>query len=167
MGQRTLFQWPVRIYYEDTDAGGIVFYANYLKFFERARTEWLRSGGIDQSRLASSDGALFVVARTALDYHCPARLDQVLTLSVAIEKAGRASVDFIQQAWRNQDASDGRTATGAIPTGATAILVATGRIRVACVGAQDLRPRALPPAVLTFIRRSSLNLQPDATNVDV
>ena len=68
------FVWPIRVYYEDTDAGGIVFYANYLKFFERARTEWLRACGVDQRKLAEESGALFVVRSTALDYRAPARL---------------------------------------------------------------------------------------------
>src|SRR5258708_2301014 len=86
------FDWPLRVYYEDTDAGGIVFYANYLKFFERARTEWLRACGIDQRTLAESDGVLFVVKRTALDYSAPARLDDLIHVVSRIERLGRASV---------------------------------------------------------------------------
>src|SRR6476469_4645766 len=93
-----LFQWPVRVYYEDTDTGGIVFYANYLKFFERARTEWLRAGGFNQSALAEAFGIIFVVMQTAVDYHAPARLDNELKLSVRVEKCGRASVEFFQEA---------------------------------------------------------------------
>jgi acyl-CoA thioester hydrolase len=139
-----VFQWPVRVYYEDTDTGGIVFYANYLKFFERARTEWLRSGGFDQSVLAESQGIMFVVMQTAVDYHSPAKLDNELKLSVQVEKLGRASVEFLQQAWR-VDAEAGSAAT----------LLATGRIKVACVDKQHLRPCALPPAMLEFIRRAS------------
>ena len=73
------FTWPIRVYYEDTDAGGIVFYANYLKFFERARTEWLRACGVDQNRLVDEAGAIFVVRSTAVDYRAPARLDDVST----------------------------------------------------------------------------------------
>ena len=69
------FSWPIRVYWEDTDAGGIVFYANYLKFFERARTEWLRSLGIEQQRLKEASGGMFVVAETTLKYLHPARLD--------------------------------------------------------------------------------------------
>ena len=75
------FIWPVRVYYEDTDAGGIVFYANYLKFFERARTEWLRACGIDQRQLADDTDAIFVVRSTSLDYRAPARLDDTLAIT--------------------------------------------------------------------------------------
>lgn len=84
------FTWPVRVYYEDTDAGGIVFYANYLKFFERARTEWLRACGIDQQRVADETGAIFIVRSTALDYRAPARLDDMLTITSRIGRIGRA-----------------------------------------------------------------------------
>ena len=133
-----VFQWPIRVYYEDTDTGGIVFYANYLKFFERARTEWLRSGGFDQSALAASEDVMFVVKQTSVDYHAPATLDNELTLSVQVEKCGRASVEFLQEAWGQGDSAP--------------MLLATGRIKVACVDQRTLRPRALPPALLAFIR---------------
>lgn len=136
-----VFQWPVRVYYEDTDTGGIVFYANYLKFFERARTEWLRSGGFDQSALAESEGIMFVVMHTAVDYHSPAKLDNELKLSVQVEKLGRASVEFLQHA-RRAGAEAGKPCT----------LLATGRIKVACVDRHSLRPKALPLAMVTFIR---------------
>jgi acyl-CoA thioester hydrolase len=128
------FSWQVRVYYEDTDAGGIVFYANYLKFFERARTEWLRACGVDQRRLAEQTGAIFVVRQTALDYRAPARLDDVVTIVSTIEKLGRASVDFMQEAWREQT------------------LLATGTIRVACVDAKTLRPSAMPAHVHAALR---------------
>src|SRR5579863_7801883 len=88
------FTWPIRVYYEDTDAGGIVFYANYLKFFERARTEWLRACGVDQNRLADEADAIFIVRSTAVDYRAPARLDDVVKVVSRIERLGRASVDF-------------------------------------------------------------------------
>jgi acyl-CoA thioester hydrolase len=84
------FTWPIRVYYEDTDAGGIVFYANYLKYFERARTEWLRACGVDQARLADETGAMFIVRSTALDFRAPARLDDVVTVISRIERLGRA-----------------------------------------------------------------------------
>jgi acyl-CoA thioester hydrolase len=129
------FTWPIRVYYEDTDAGGIVFYANYLKFFERARTEWLRACGIEQSRLARETGTLFIVSSTALDYRSPARLDDMLTIVSRIERIGRASVDFVQEAWR-----DGTMLT-------------TGTVRVGCVDATALRPTAIAPAVLAALRR--------------
>ncbi|MFX1736076.1 tol-pal system-associated acyl-CoA thioesterase [Paraburkholderia sp. A1RI_3L] len=134
-GTGTGFMWPIRVYYEDTDAGGIVFYANYLKFFERARTEWLRACGVDQHRLAEEAGALFIVRSTAVDYRAPARLDDVITTLSRIERIGRASVDFAQEAWRD----------GA--------LLATGNIRVGCVDGATLRPAAIPPRVLDALRR--------------
>jgi acyl-CoA thioester hydrolase len=124
----SVFTWPIRIYYEDTDAGGIVFYANYLKFFERARTEWLRACGVDQHELAQQDGAIFVVKSATIDYHAPARLDDVLNLTLSIEKLGRASVHFEQQA-RCGD-----------------VLLCSAQVKVGCVDAATLRPRSLPPA---------------------
>ena len=129
------FTWPVRVYYEDTDAGGIVFYANYLKFFERARTEWLRACGIEQDRLAEETGALFIVRSTAVDYRAPARLDDLIKIVSHPERIGRASVDFSQEAWR-----DGT-------------LLATGTIRVGCVDRVALRPAAIPASVLAALRR--------------
>ena len=129
------FEWPIRVYYEDTDAGGIVFYANYLKFFERARTEWLRACGIDQQRLADSNGVLFVVRCTSVEYSSPARLDDVIRVVSRIERLGRASVDFHQEAWR-----DG-------------VLLASGDIRVASVDRASIRPAAIPDAVLDGLKR--------------
>lgn len=125
----SVFTWPIRVYYEDTDAGGIVFYANYLKFFERARTEWLRAVGIGQEQLKREAGLMFVVASTHADYHAPARLDDELKLTLSIEKVGRASVLFNQQAWRGEQ------------------LLTSAVVRVGCVDAVELRPRSLPPAV--------------------
>src|SRR3954464_8102232 len=94
------FNWPVRVYYEDTDTGGVVFYANYLKFFERARTEWLRAAGVSQQALSDRHRVMFVVKSTAVDYHAPAKLDDQLQLTVTVERLGKASVQFVQQAWR-------------------------------------------------------------------
>src|SRR5438309_8209461 len=92
MSSAAEFNWTVRVYYEDTDTGGIVFYANYLKFFERARTEWLRAAGVGQQALSQEMGMMFVVRSTALDYHAPARLDDELSISVIVERLGAASV---------------------------------------------------------------------------
>lgn len=131
------FTWQLRVYYEDTDAGGIVFYANYLKFFERARTEWLRACGISQQNLSESHGTMFVVKSTAVDYHAPAKLDDELIVSVVVEKLGRASVQFSQSAWRV-------TAQGPA-------LLATGKIKVGCVNISTLRPEAIPAEVLARI----------------
>ena len=99
---QTPFQFPIRIYWEDTDAGGIVFYANYLKFFERARTEWLRALGIEQHALKTEVGGMFVVSETSLKYHRPAQLDDLLTVTAELAQAGRASLTLRQQAWREQ-----------------------------------------------------------------
>lgn len=128
------FNWQVRIYYEDTDAGGIVFYANYLKFFERARTEWLRATGVNQQHLAEQDQAIFVVKHASIDYQAPAKLDDVLDLTLSIEKMGHASIQFRQQAWR----------------GGT--LLARAHVKVGCVDSRTLRPRSLPPETAAKMR---------------
>jgi acyl-CoA thioester hydrolase len=128
------FTWTVRVYYEDTDAGGIVFYANYLKFFERARTEWLRAAGVDQQALIERDGAAFVVKHASIDYHAPARLDDELTLTLRIEKLGRASVQFAQQAWKGE------------------LLLVEAQVKVGCVDIATVRPRSLPGDVADKMR---------------
>ncbi|NHZ37932.1 MULTISPECIES: tol-pal system-associated acyl-CoA thioesterase [Massilia] len=130
----SVFSWPVRVYYEDTDAGGIVFYANYLKFFERARTEWLRAANVGQQALRDEHGAIFVVKNASIDYHAPARLDDALNLTLSIEKLGRASVQFLQQAWHGD------------------VLLASATVKVGCVDAVTLRPRALPDATAAKMR---------------
>lgn len=137
MEQNADFIWPVRVYYEDTDTGGVVFYANYLKFFERARTEWLRNCGINQQSLVEQQRVMFVVKSTAVDYHAPAKLDDELKLSVIVERLGRASVHFFQEAWRMQ--------------GDDAQRLATGRIKVGCVDCDTFRPVPIPDEVMTRI----------------
>jgi acyl-CoA thioester hydrolase len=129
----SVFTWTVRVYYEDTDAGGIVYYANYLKFFERARTEWLRALDIDQHALAGQQDAMFVVKSASVDYHAPAKLDDVITLTLGIEKLGRASIQFVQQA------------------SCGAALLASARVKVGCVD-RAVRPRPLPDAVADKMR---------------
>jgi acyl-CoA thioester hydrolase len=133
------FSWPVRVYYEDTDTGGVVFYANYLKFFERARTEWLRSAGIGQQALSETHRVMFVVKSTAVDYHAPAKLDDELKLTVVVERLGRASVEFVQEALRVDDTQSPRA-------------LATGRIRVGCVDTKSFRPCPIPDDVLERIK---------------
>ena len=128
-----VFTWNVRVYYEDTDAGGIVYYANYLKFFERARTEWLRAIDVGQHALLQEHDAMFVVKSVSADYHAPARLDDVLKLTLSIEKLGRASLVFVQQTWRDE------------------LLLNTARVKIACVDSA-LRPRAVPPQVAARMR---------------
>jgi acyl-CoA thioester hydrolase len=133
------FIWPIRVYYEDTDAGGVVFYANYLKFFERARTEWLRAAGIGQDALAKEHGVLFVVKSATVDYHAPAKLDDELKLSTVVERLGRASVQFVQSAWRQVDNDR--------------ILLASARVKVGCIGNSDLRPASIPAKVFEQLQR--------------
>jgi acyl-CoA thioester hydrolase len=133
-----VFTWNVRVYYEDTDAGGVVFYANYLKFFERARTEWLRTAGVNQLSLAESQNVMFVVKSSAVDYHAPAKLDDELELSVIVERLGRASVDFRQEAWRLD--------------GGKRRLLASARIKVACVDTARFRPSPIPDGVFNLIK---------------
>lgn len=129
-----VFTWIVRVYYEDTDAGGIVYYANYLKFFERARTEWLRSLDLHQQTLVETHGAMFVVKRASVDYHAPAKLDDEITLTLSIEKLGRASVEFLQLAHRGPH------------------LLATGRVKVGCVDSAGVRPLPMPAEVAERMR---------------
>ena len=128
------FRHTLRVYWEDTDAGGVVFYANYLKFFERARTEWLRSLGFSQERLRTDTGAMFVVADTSVRYLSPARLDDLVEVTVVPQDVGRVSMSLHQQAWR----------TG----GPAPVLLAEGEIRIGCVDAGTFAPRRIPTAIL-------------------
>lgn len=130
----SVFDWTVRVYYEDTDAGGIVFYANYLKFFERARTEWLRAAGIGQQELLDQQGIAFVVKNANIDYVAPARLDDVVRVATTIDKLGRASIQFFQQAFRGDQ------------------LLASASVKVGCVDAATMRPRPLPAPVAAKMR---------------
>lgn len=129
------YSHPVRVYWEDTDAGGVVFYANYLKFFERARTEWLRSLGFSQQQLLQTEGVLFVVGDAALRCLRPARLDDRLDVTVQIADTGRATLRILQQAWRADE------------------LLAEGEIRIGCVrrDAGDFRPCRIPAAIVDAI----------------
>jgi acyl-CoA thioester hydrolase len=128
-----MFTWPVRVYWEDTDAGGIVFYANYLKFFERARTEWLRSLGVSQSSVKDSTGGIFVVSETSVRYRAPAKLDDELLVTAQLEAAGRASLIIAQQARRGET------------------LLCEGTIRIGWVDAATLRPGRIPAAILEVL----------------
>ena len=136
------FEFPVRIYWEDTDAGGIVFYANYLKFFERARTEWLRSLGIGQQALRESDGGIFVVSETAIKYHRPARLDDQLVVTARLLEAGRASITLVQQALSKTEQT---------PAG-SALVHCEGTIRIGWVDAATLRPARMPSHILEVLK---------------
>ena len=132
------FRWPVRVYWEDTDAGGIVFYANYLKFFERARTEWLRSLGIQQHALKEESGGMFVVSETQIKYFSPARLDDLLEVTARTAEAGRASLVLAQQAWLTLDGERK--------------LLAEGTIRIGWVDSITLKPGRIPAAILEALQ---------------
>ncbi|MFM1948019.1 MAG: Acyl-CoA thioester hydrolase YbgC [Pseudomonadota bacterium] len=132
------FVFPVRIYWEDTDAGGIVFYANYLKFFERARTEWLRSLGIQQHSLKEESGGMFVVSETQIKYFSPARLDDLLEVTARTAEAGRASLVLAQQAWLTLDGERK--------------LLAEGTIRIGWVDSQTMKPGRIPAAILEALQ---------------
>ena len=125
MNVRSEFSWPVRVYYEDTDSGGVVYYANYLKFMERARTEWLRNLGYDQVEL-KGEGLIFAVRRAELDYLKPAYLDDLLRVESQVSECGRVSIDFEQNIHREGD------------------VLCRGRIRIVSLHAKTFRPRALP-----------------------
>ena len=140
---QTPFQFPIRIYWEDTDAGGIVFYANYLKFFERARTEWLRALGIEQQALKTEVGGMFVVSETSLKYHRPAQLDDLLTVTAELAQAGRATLTLRQQAWRQ--ISDEQS--GPAPQ-----LLAEGTIRIGWVDSSTLKPGRIPATILKALQ---------------
>jgi acyl-CoA thioester hydrolase len=149
------FQFPIRVYWEDTDAGGIVFYANYLKFFERARTEWLRSLGIEQRRLRENTGGIFVVGETSVRYHRPARLDDELLVTARVEEIGRASLIIAQQAFlRGASGSPGAPQGSAAATAASAGgLLCEGTIRIGWVEAGNLKPARIPPTILEALKQ--------------
>ncbi len=124
------FSWPVRVYYEDTDTGGVVYYANYLKFYERARTESLRHIGFQQEALKNEDNLLFVVSSVQADYKRPAVLDDELTVFVRIAKMARTYLVFEQKIVKETDGKE--------------ILLNTAAVKVACVQGDSYRPKALP-----------------------
>lgn len=136
-----VFSWPLRVYYEDTDAGSVVFYVNYLKFFERARTEWLRAKGYSQQRLADEKGLIFVVKAASVEYVAPARLDDELKITVTIKELRTASLTITQKAWRVGKASD------------QPHLLANGQVTIVCVNAETIRPQPIPEELVVQIRK--------------
>jgi acyl-CoA thioester hydrolase len=129
------FTWPVRVYWEDTDGGGIVYYANYLKFMERARTEWLRSLGMEQGPL-QEQGLIFVVVDTQVEFKRPARYGDALTVTAHVQAHTRATLSFAQQVLRDGTGNGGGE------------LLVTSAIRVACLDAQSYKPKGLPKELL-------------------
>jgi acyl-CoA thioester hydrolase len=128
-----VFVWQARVYWEDTDAGGIVYYANYLRYLERARTEWLRSKGVWQRKLEDDAGVIFTVIDLQVQYRLPARLDDLLWISCEPTLDGRATIAFGQRIWRDRVEGD---------------LLLQGSARAACLDAVTRRPRRLPPIVV-------------------
>ncbi|MFN3492980.1 MAG: tol-pal system-associated acyl-CoA thioesterase [Hydrogenophaga sp.] len=147
------FVWPVRVYWEDTDAGGIVFYANYLKFFERARTEWLRELGIEQQRLRDTLNGMFVVTDTQLKYRQPARLDDFLLVTARLTEAGRASLTIAQSAYRCAAGTHTAANVPRDPHAQGNTLLCEGSIRIGWVDAGTLRPHRIPDTILQALKR--------------
>ncbi|MBY0454845.1 MAG: tol-pal system-associated acyl-CoA thioesterase [Burkholderiaceae bacterium] len=135
------FQFPIRIYWEDTDAGGIVFYANYLKFFERARTEWLRSLGLGQQQLREQTGGMFVVTEARLRYLAPARLDDQLWVTAQLQQQGRVGLTLVQQALLVPPPLSDQAPT----------LLSEGTVRIGWVDAASFRPTRIPSTILEKI----------------
>jgi acyl-CoA thioester hydrolase len=127
---RRVFCWPVRIYYEDTDAGGVVYYANYLKYMERARTEWLRANGFELPELAREHGVLFVVRGVEIEYLKPARFNDALDVTLEPTDHGRSQISVFQQVLRGDE----------VLTRAT--------VRAVCVDTHSIRPTRIPPLIL-------------------
>lgn len=126
---------PVRVYYEDTDAGGVVYYAKYLGFMERARAEWLRERGIEQDVLVKRDNIIFAVTRVEVDYRRPARFDELLVVTAEIAERRKVGFTFYQEVRRKDDDE----------------LLCSGKVWAVCLDATRLRPRPLPESVLTEI----------------
>lgn len=129
----TEFSWPVRVYYEDTDAGGVVFYANYLRFLERARTEMLRHLGFEQDQLREQENLLFVVRSVTVDYLKPARFNEMLDVSAKVIDCKKTSLTFEQNISRQQD------------------LLCSASVRIACLDAQSMKPKPIPNVLLQQI----------------
>jgi acyl-CoA thioester hydrolase len=147
------FQHPIRVYWEDTDAGGIVFYGNYLKFMERARTEWLSSLGFEQEGMRHAGEGMFIVADTQMRFIKPARLDERLSVTVSVVDVGRASVSFSQDVWRGDT------------------LLTQGRVRIGWVqsrnGEDDLRPGRIPAHILSVLLAVLPAKQPPLKELDL
>jgi acyl-CoA thioester hydrolase len=145
-----VFSWPIRVYWEDTDAGGIVYYANYLKFMERARSEWLRAIGIEQGPLQQDHGLIFVVVDAQSRFLRPARYGDLLQVTCEIEKWTRTSLTFGQEVCRTERDA-GRE------------VLVSGSVRVACLDSARMRPRALPEALMTQMKMANeMSGGPDA-----
>jgi len=137
----SVFAWQARVYWEDTDAGGIVYYANYLRFLERARTEWLRAQGVWQRQLEDDAGVIFTVVSLQAHYRLPARLDDLLWISCEPTRDGGATITFDQRIWRER--VDGE-------------LLMDAAVRAACLDALTLKPRRLPAKIVQVLPLTEL-----------
>lgn len=131
----SMFAWPVRVYYEDTDTGGVVYYANYLKFMERARTEWLRSLGFEQDQLIRDAGIIFAVRAVEVDYLRPARFNDALMVTAEVVHNGGASITFRQEVRRGDE------------------VLCRGKVKIASLDAQTLRPKPAPAAIVVALEQ--------------
>ncbi len=138
MGKQTEFTWPVRVYYEDTDAGGVVYYANYLKFLERARTGYLRDLGFEQDQLKQEHGIIFAVHNLAIQYRKPAVFNDALTVTAAIIDRGRARLTFQQMITKDKDNS----------------VICSAEVSIACLNAQKFTPARIPDHILEVLSGS-------------
>ena len=132
----TPFHWPIRVYWEDTDAGGVVYYANYLRFMERARSEWLRARGFEQDVLRDETGVVFVVRRVEIDYRSPARFNDALDVTVRLREAGRASLVVQQELMRGD------------------LCLAEAVVTLACVDAANFKPVKMPSTLLQALSQT-------------
>lgn len=133
------FSIPVRVYYEDTDAGGLVYYANYLKFMERARTEWLRGLGFEQDALSAEEGVIFAVRAVKVDFYKPGRFNDLLAATVNVRRRGGASLILKQEVQRNSTT------------------LCQAEVKVACLDAQSLSPRPIPNRVVAQLDTVTLS----------
>jgi len=141
--KRREFSWPVRVYYEDTDSGGVVYYANYLKFMERARTELLRSAGYEQDQLQQEQGIIFAVHSASIEYKKPARFNDELSVITTIASLGKVSIHFKQSIYltasHHDDALKG--------------LLASAEIKIACLNAEKFKPQIIPATIFEKINQ--------------
>jgi len=130
---KPIFSLPIRVYYEDTDTGGVVYHSNYLNFMERTRTEWLRSLGFEQDELRRTHGVIFAVSAVQITFHKPARFNDLLTVTMALQRRGAASLSLLQNVQNGDE------------------LLASGDVRIACIDADRFVPVAIPPAVASAV----------------
>jgi acyl-CoA thioester hydrolase len=142
----SIFSLPIRVYYEDTDTGGVVYHSNYLNFMERARTEWLRDLGFEQDELLRAHGVIFAVSSVRITFHKPARFNELVTVTVAVQRRGAASLTLSQEVRRDT------------------VSLASGEVRVACIDAQRFVPVSIPPSVAAAVKSWLAGVPPSTMN---